>query len=146
MKNAWKLRWILFLSHGQENDFPSTWIVYWKMSWFVHNFLQNKHMHHPRIPSGDSACYVASGITPGYLRMQMHGLWKKTFKIVSLGLAYCNLYGVPQWDWHVTFNSTNRIRPRSDLRIPMAMEKVFLTVNTLFYRRCEVMELLLGNA
>jgi len=25
----------LFLSHRQDNDFPSYWMVYWKMSWFV---------------------------------------------------------------------------------------------------------------
>jgi len=40
----WKLRKILFLSHGQENDFPLYWMVYWKMSWFVHSFLQNLHI------------------------------------------------------------------------------------------------------
>jgi len=33
-----------FLSPGQENDFPSYWIVYGKMYWFMHIFLQNLRM------------------------------------------------------------------------------------------------------
>ena len=35
---------ILFLLHGQENSFPSYLMVYWTISWRVHNFLQNYHM------------------------------------------------------------------------------------------------------
>jgi len=34
-KNAWTLREILFLSHGQENDFLLYWMVYWFFAQFV---------------------------------------------------------------------------------------------------------------
>jgi len=34
----------LFLSHGQEKDFLSYWMVYWKMSRFVQNIIQNKQI------------------------------------------------------------------------------------------------------
>ena len=40
----WAYSFYLSYAHGNENDFLSDRMVYWKMSWFVHNFLQNFHM------------------------------------------------------------------------------------------------------
>jgi len=34
----------VFLSYGQENDFPSILMVYCKISGFVYNFYQNYQM------------------------------------------------------------------------------------------------------
>ena len=44
MKHDWKLRLILFCPMDKDKNFPSYWMVYWKISWFEHNFLQNFHM------------------------------------------------------------------------------------------------------
>ena len=62
MKNAYKTGQIIFMSHGQEHDIPSHWKVYWKMSWFEHNFLQNWHRVHVPKAYALSRSYLYFGI------------------------------------------------------------------------------------